>query len=173
MSIDIIRTGQKYPFKDKQSLKEKIYEMCLENHERAKDLYQKLIPENTDGSNLNLIIANADVAIKCVDAIDGTSDKLIKLFSEINKADIASKEGQNGVSVNSGDVYKFMENYDIKPNYPDDPIDLNAPVIPDENEKVLKFLDDDGEDPFNTESPIELDPEENPEGETIFENNSN
>ena len=86
MSINIVRTGQKYPYKDKNALKEKIFEICLENQERAKDLYDKLIPETTDGSNLNLIIANSDLGIKCINAVTDTADKLIKFYSEINKS---------------------------------------------------------------------------------------
>jgi len=167
MSINIVRTGQKYPYKDKNALKEKIFEICLENQERAKDLYDKLIPETTDGSNLNLIIANSDLGIKCINAVTDTADKLIKFYSEINKSDLVSKEN-TGVAVNGVDLYKVMEQHNIKPEYTDNAIESN--VIPkDENEMNLKFEDISDEDnPFNTEQPIEIE-----EGEKIEKNEIN
>ena len=93
-------------YKDLKQLKEEIYKNAYTNMEQANDLYQRLVPEG--GDNKDYIILNSEFAVECLRVKNESINALIKLYSEVNKAESNKDEQKTNLS----EVYKLLAKMD-------------------------------------------------------------
>lgn len=98
-------------YKDRGQLKEQVYNLCLENIERAKDFFRVLVPKGEDEKDY--VTVNGEQANECMRVINEALGTLVKLYAEINK----EEQGQVDTSktMNSHEIYKVLDQMGANP----------------------------------------------------------
>lgn len=94
-------------YKDRAQLKDEVYKLAIENIERAKEFYNRILPAPNDPKAMDLITVNGQQINESMRVINENLVTLVKLYAEINKEE-ESKLVDNTKTTTS-DIYKVLD----------------------------------------------------------------
>ncbi len=121
-------------YKDRAQLKNEVYKLAIENIERAKDFYSRILPNANDPNAMDLITVNGQQINDSMRVINENLTTLVKLYAEINKEEDSKITDNLQTSANS--IYKLLD--EISPSDEDRVDALDLAIEVEENKKILK-----------------------------------
>ena len=97
----------KTDYKDRAQLKNEVYKLAIENIERAKEFYNRILPAASDPNSVDLITVNGQQINESMRVINENLVTLVKLYAEINKEE-DSKLTETGQNTNN-DIYRILD----------------------------------------------------------------